>query len=220
MADEIQPDAVHETVCMWCSAPLASPDLERCPSCGAILTGDLAEPLPGVTAVDAAALVRGTPTSVRPRNRLLSWISGDYPDDSLNAADTKALEPPDPAVRREMLRLELEGEVAHLKAEADALVAEAAAEGRVVAPPDISALSDSGVAAAEAALIGDDEAPEPAADVAAATADVAAVADGPEDDAVTAVADAPVADVDDATSVAEADADTAPEADPEAAPPA
>jgi hypothetical protein len=213
MADEIQPDAVHETVCMWCSAPLASPDLERCPSCGAILTGDVAESLPGVTAVDAAALVRGTPTSVRPRNRLLSWISGDYPDDSLTAADTKALEPPDPAVRREMLRLELEGEVANLKAEADALVAEAAAEGRVVAPPDISALSDSGVAAAEAALIGDDEVPEPAAE---ATAGVAGATDG---DAVTAVPDAPVADaVDDQASATQA-ASSAPEADQEAAPP-
>ena len=41
-----------------------------------------------------------------------------------------------------MLRLELEGEVANLKAEADALVAEAAAEGRVVEPPDMTALSD------------------------------------------------------------------------------
>ena len=202
MADEIQPDAVHETVCMWCSAPLASPDLERCPSCGAILTGDLAEPLPGVTAVDAAALVRGTPTSVRPRNRLLSWISGDYPDEALTVADTKALEPPDPAVRREMLRLELEGEVANLKAEADALVAEAAAEGRVVAPPDISALSESGVAAAEAALIGD-EVPAPAD----AVADVATT----DDDVVAASAEsAPVVEA----------AAGAPEPDQEAAPPA
>lgn len=160
MADDIQPETAHEVVCTWCSAPLSSPDLERCPSCGANLVGDVAEPLPGVTAIDAAALVRGTPTSTRPRNRLLSWISGDYPDDGATATDAKAIEPPDLAVRREMLRLELEGEVANLKAEADALVAEAAAEGRVVEPPDISALSDSGVAAAEAALIGDDEAPE------------------------------------------------------------
>ncbi len=151
MADDIQPETAHEVVCTWCSAPLSSPDLERCPSCGANLVGDVAEPLPGVTAIDAAALVRGTPTSTRPRNRLLSWISGEYPDDGATATDAKAIEPPDLAVRREMLRLELEGEVANLKAEADALVAEAAAEGRVVEPPDISALSDSGVAAAEAA---------------------------------------------------------------------
>ena len=166
MADETQSETTTAVVCTWCSAPLSSPDLERCPSCGANLVGDIAEPLPGVTAVDAAALVRGTPTSTRPRNRLLSWISGDYPDDAATASDAKAIEPPDLAVRREMLRLELEGEVANLKAEADALVAEAAAEGRVVEPPDISALSDSGVAAAEAALIGDDEGPEPEAEIA------------------------------------------------------
>ncbi len=95
--------------------------------------------------------------AVRPRNRLLSWISGDYPEEAPSPDEAKALEPPDPAVKREMLRLELEGEVASLKAQADALVAEAAAEGRVVELPSMPALSESGVAAAEAALIGDDE---------------------------------------------------------------
>jgi hypothetical protein len=175
MVDDIQPDAAAELVCTWCSAPLGSPDLARCPSCGAILQGDLAEPLPGVTAVDAAALVRGTPTAVRPRNRLLSWISGDYPDEGQTEADAKALEPPDPAVRREMLRLELEGEVASLKAEADALVAEAAAEGRVVEPPVMTALCDTGLSAAEAALGGDDGVPPPEA--AAVDADPAGSAD-------------------------------------------
>ena len=45
-------------------------------------------------------------------------------------ADTGALAPPDADVRREILRLELEAEVANLQAEADALRAEAAVEGR------------------------------------------------------------------------------------------
>jgi hypothetical protein len=193
MADEIQPDSAHAIVCMWCSAPLASADLEQCPSCGANLVGDLAEPLPGVTAVDAAALIRGTPTATRPRNRLLSWISGDYPEDVPNATDAKALEPPDQAVRREMLRLELEGEVANLKAEADALVAEAAAEGRVVEPPAMNALSDEGVAAAEAAVIGDDAAFESVP--ATATPDVAADGSGAGDE--TAATETPMADDDD-----------------------
>jgi len=111
--------------------------------------GESVESLPGVTAVDVTAIVRGAPATVRPRNRLLSWISGDYPADAQTADESKAIEPPDPEVRREMLRLELEGEVAKLKAQADALVAEAAAEGRTVKLPDISALSDEGVAAAE-----------------------------------------------------------------------
>jgi hypothetical protein len=151
MVDEIQPDAASEIVCTWCSAPLSSADLERCPSCGAILVGESVESLPGVTAVDVTAIVRGAPTTVRSRNRLLSWISGDYPEEARTADESKALEPPDLEVRREILRLELEGEVAKLKAQADALVAEAAAEGRVVEPPDITALSAAGVAAAEEA---------------------------------------------------------------------
>lgn len=144
MVDDIQPDTASDVVCTWCSAPLSSPDLERCPSCGAILAGESVESLPGVTAVDVTAIVRGTPTTVPQRNRLLSWISGDYPEDSQTAADAKALEPPDLAVRREMLRLELVGEVANLKAEADALVAQAAAEGRVVELPDVPAHANEG----------------------------------------------------------------------------
>jgi hypothetical protein len=199
MVDDIQPDAAHDLVCTWCSAPLASADLERCPSCGANLVGDLAEPLPGVTAVDAAAIIRGTPTATRPRNRLLSWISGDYPDDAQTATDAQALAPPDPAVRREMLRLELEGEVANLKAEADALVAEAAAEGRVVEPPDISALTDDGVAAAEAAVTGEDGAFE--------TMAAPASPEAGDDVAEPEVAEA-------------ADAEPAPDPDAETAPPA
>jgi hypothetical protein len=162
MVDEM-PESAPAAVCSWCSAPLTSPDLDRCPACGAILTGELAEPMPGITAVDPRALSRGTPATVRPRNRLLSWINGDYPEESQTASEAKAIEPPDPAVKREMLRLELEGEVANLKAQADALVAEAAAEGRVVELPEMSALSEEGVAAAEAALRGDEE---PAAAVA------------------------------------------------------
>ena len=164
MADDIRPNAPAPSVCTWCSAPLLSPAPDHCPSCGAILTGELAEPVPGITAIDATALLRGTPSTTRPRNRLLSWINGDYPEDALSPADAKALELPDLAVKREMLRLELEGEVANLKAEADALVAEAAAEGHVIEPPDYSALSEAGVAAAEAALLTDDEADDAVAD--------------------------------------------------------
>lgn len=192
MVDDIQPNAAAPVVCAWCSAPLPTPGPDRCPSCGAILTGELAEPLPGITAIDAKALVRGAPTTVRPRSRLLSWINGDYPEDAISPADAKALELPDPAVKREMLRLELEGEVANLKAQADALVAEAAAEGRVVELPDHSALSEAGVAAAEAALLSDEEADEAveavAAEGAAASAPEAVAADAAE--AVTDTADA------------------------------
>ena len=69
------------TICSWCYATYAG-DPERCPSCGATLTGDAAtdRSLPGLTAIDAAAIVRSRDPVKRPRNKLLSWISGEYPD--------------------------------------------------------------------------------------------------------------------------------------------
>jgi len=85
MVDDIQPDAAAELVCTWCSAPLGSPDLARCPSCGAILHGDLAEPLPGVTAVDAAALVRGMIAAVK--IPITAKMRLGWDDDNLTAPD-------------------------------------------------------------------------------------------------------------------------------------
>lgn len=120
------------SVCPWCSATYEGTP-ESCPSCGATLTGDAAtDPsLPGLTAIDAAAIVRAKEPVKKQRNRLLSWISGEYPDDEGPTKDTEALAPPDAEVRREILRLELEAEVAALQAEADALRAEATVEGRL-----------------------------------------------------------------------------------------
>ena len=48
----------------------------------------------------------------------------------------RRIAPPDPEVQREILRLELEAEVANLQAEADALLSEAVVEGRVVEVPE------------------------------------------------------------------------------------
>ena len=85
--------------------------------------------------------MRAKTPSPRPRNRLMSWISGEYPDEVGAPAEAGALAPPDMAVRREILRLELEAEVANLQAEADALLAEAKVEGRApgVSPEDAAA---------------------------------------------------------------------------------
>ena len=81
--------------------------------------------------------MRAKTPSPRPRNRIMSWISGEYPDEGGGVpAEAGALAPPDLAVRREILRLELEAEVANLQAEADALLAEAKVEGRA---PGVSA---------------------------------------------------------------------------------
>jgi hypothetical protein len=142
MTEESLVGGVETSICPWCSATYTG-DPETCPSCGAVLAADpAADPsLPGLTAIDPAALVRAKTPTTRSRNRILSWISGDYPDEAGDPADAGALAPPDLAVRREILRLELEAEVANLQAEADALIAEATVEGHApgTSPEDAAA---------------------------------------------------------------------------------
>ena len=76
MVDQPAPTETEPgSICPWCSARL-TPDAITCPSCGANLTSDEAHELPGVTAVDHEA-IRTSKKEVG-RNRLLSWISGDY----------------------------------------------------------------------------------------------------------------------------------------------
>ena len=106
----------------------------------------------------------------RQRNRLLAWISGDYPYDVQSSSEAGALAPPDLEVRREMLRLELEAEVANLQAEADALMSEASLESPTPSGPragdagavDVAATPDIAASANEAA-VSDTEGPTPAA---------------------------------------------------------
>ena len=142
MTEEPSPGEAEASICPWCSATYTG-DPEHCPSCGAVLAVDpAADPsLPGLTAIDTAAIVRAKTPTTRSRNRILSWISGEYPDETTSVADAGALAPPEPAVRREIFRLELEAEVANLQAEADALLAEATVEGHApgVSPEDAAA---------------------------------------------------------------------------------
>jgi len=131
MADDTAPGSDPTAdICPWCSATLPSADEVDCPSCGATLTGDVDPQVPGLTAIDAQAIARASQAPIRQqRSRLLSWISGEYDTDVEAApADSEALAPPDEAVKREILRLELEAEVANLQAENEALIAEARVE--------------------------------------------------------------------------------------------
>jgi hypothetical protein len=144
MVDDMRTTELAGSVCPWCSATYTG-EPESCPSCGAALTVDPTtdSALPGLTAIDAAAIVRAKTPVARPRSRLLSWISGEYPDETPTATEAGALAPPDPEVRREMLRLALEAEVANLQAEADALIAEATVEGHAPgASPAAAAAAD------------------------------------------------------------------------------
>jgi hypothetical protein len=134
-----QPDRPGSLVCPWCSTSV-TPQTETCPTCGAVLIGDEESVVPGITAVDEK-VVRGE-TRPQDRNRLLSWISGEYADESTTEADAQAIAPPDPAVQREIRRLELEAEIANLTAEVQAR--------RVEAVVDV--IDDGDPAAAEAAV--------------------------------------------------------------------
>ena len=147
MTEDPVSEGAEASICPWCSATYTG-EPEHCPSCGAVLAADPTtdSSLPGLTAIDTAAIVRAKAPTVRSRNRILSWISGEYPDEPGTAADAGALAPPDLAVRREIFRLELEAEVANLQAEADALLAEATVEGHA---PGVSAED---AAAAEAVV--------------------------------------------------------------------
>jgi hypothetical protein len=126
--------------CTWCSAELPSDHETVCPSCGATLLGDGETQVPGLTAIDAEAILRNARAAkAKPRSRLMSWISGDYTDDSADAAPPGSLSPPPLAVRREMLLLELEAQVANAQAEVESMAADAAvAEGAAVDVPDTS----------------------------------------------------------------------------------
>ena len=169
MTDQTVSGGATTSICPWCSATYTG-DPENCPSCGATLTGEAAaDPsLPGLTTIDAAAIVSAKEPVKKSRNRLLSWISGEYPEDVPTSTETSALAPPDLEVRREILRLELEAEVATLQAEADAMLADAAVEGRV----------------------------DPALAAAAATADAETHAETATATQGTATADAPAPDED------------------------
>lgn len=125
------PVAFH---CAWCSAALPTGDLDTCPSCGATLSSAPEAALPGVTAIDHDAILRATREPVRQqRSRILSWLSGAYVEDAVaETPATDAIAPPDAAVRREILRLEIEAEIADRQAEADSIAADAAVEGRPV----------------------------------------------------------------------------------------
>ena len=190
MADQtLSADQPSESICPWCSATIV-PDSPTCPSCGAILEAEDDREVPGLTAVDHAAL-RTETTKPAGRNRLLSWISGEYPDEAPSPNEAQALAPPDADVQREMTRLALEAEVANLEAERDALLSEAVVEGRVAElPQDVQELATGEFDAdtLAAATVDDDGTPVPHESVPTSDA-----AETTSDDEPTADAEVPPA---------------------------
>lgn len=121
--------STSESRCPWCSAVLPDAAAEKCPSCGAQLSSASgAEPaLPGVTALDPEAILRARSEAGRGRGGILSFLTNrDIPVPS--EAEAESLAPPEDAVRREMLRLELEAAQADAVAESVALKSDVLAE--------------------------------------------------------------------------------------------
>jgi hypothetical protein len=116
-------DPALAPICPWCSAKLVTGREETCPSCGAALHETSESEVPGVTRVDLDAVLRSRAPDPQRGRGLIGWLSGEYepeaPPDS-----PESIAPPEEAVRREMLRLEL----AALEAEVQARQAEAEAE--------------------------------------------------------------------------------------------
>jgi len=119
-------------VCPWCSAAVTA-ETAVCPSCLAILRSDEEHDVPGVTAVDAAALLARRPPQ---RSRFLSWLGGDEVEPAATSTDVQAIARPDVDVQREILRLELVAKISNLQAEADSILSDALVEGRVEDLPD------------------------------------------------------------------------------------
>jgi len=94
--------------CPWCSARLDDPTAASCPSCGAQLAAAEPVDVPGVTAIDPVLLAMANRPKPE-RRTLASWLAGDTVDTHPPPTEEElaALARPDPAVRREMMRLEL-----------------------------------------------------------------------------------------------------------------
>ena len=148
------------SICPWCSAEVPA-GRAACPACGANLVETGESAVPGLTAIDAEAVLRNVRATVAPprRNRILSLITGEIADEDLAPSGSPtALAPPAPEVRREMLRMEIAAELSNLNAEADAIAADEAvdggsADGTSQVSSTNDAAVDAGTAAADASAV-------------------------------------------------------------------
>src|SRR2546429_9386986 len=82
MADDVIPQSSPTTAdsaalhCPWCSAELPSADATECPSCKATLVSTAEAAVPGVTAIDVEAMLRGRREPTKQRGGIPGWVSG------------------------------------------------------------------------------------------------------------------------------------------------
>ncbi len=168
-------DQPSDLVCPWCSGALA-PAAKDCPSCGAQLIADSESDLPGLTTVDPRP--RRAEASLKSRNRLLSWISGDDGEDVPTKAEAQAVARPDTAVQMEILRLQIEADLADLKAEAASIAADSLLATGVPTTPDEVPPAGDVLAKEDAPAVED----APAADDPSPDETIDALDQAPEDD--------------------------------------
>lgn len=149
------------SICPWCSAALPEPAPDSCPSCGARLVSEGSDLVPGVTAIDAEAVLRSARATTRSRGGLLSWIGGGD-DDAGTPPPRGSLDPPSADVLREMRRLALEADLASLRAEVSEIEADDALANGDRIGQAIDTV-DAGDQAEARAAAGDAEASEPEA---------------------------------------------------------
>jgi len=111
--------------CPWCSSAI-TPDDVNCPNCGAALHEDGEHEIPGVTQVDPRSASVQNPEPAG--GGVIGWLSGEYVPDP-TPAELASVEPPTDAVRREMLKIEVDA----LRAELEAREAERDIEEREAA---------------------------------------------------------------------------------------
>jgi hypothetical protein len=150
-----EPMSTSESRCPWCSAALPDEAADKCPSCGAqLIHASGTEPnLPGVTALDAEAILRARSDAGRSRGGLLGFLTGRDLPEPAGPESPESLAPPDNAVRREMLRLQLEAEQADAVAESVALKSDVLAE-RGVSLDQLNAIEEQAEAVYEAEVEG------------------------------------------------------------------
>jgi len=93
--------------CPWCSASIPA-GAAACPSCGAIVEGESASDIPGVTVVDTGARLGGDEGFVPDVVDPAAWFEAGREDRVTNEA---AIAPPTPDVAREIERMKLEAEI-------------------------------------------------------------------------------------------------------------
>ena len=159
MSDPMSPS---ESRCPWCSALLTDAKAEKCPSCGAQLSQTPgSEPtLPGVTALDTEAILRARSEAGRSRGGILGFLTGRDLPEPTGTETAESLAPPEDAVRREMLRLQIEAEQADAVAESVALRSDILAE-RGIHLDELNAIEEQAEAVYESEVEGRPISPPP-----------------------------------------------------------